>query len=165
MRACGFPFRLPNRYGRQRSSLESHPMLRAITPPGDPNLVQIDAASGVLPEHAIWIDMINPTREEELFVEATTGVAVPSLADMDEIEVSSRLYEENGAIYMTATIATGILRESPETHSVSFILTPRHLITVRYAEIQSFDRFANHSDRTPALWKRVSALKKQRNWQ
>ncbi|MBC7521641.1 MAG: magnesium transporter CorA family protein [Sandarakinorhabdus sp.] len=126
-------------------------MLRAITPPGDPNLVQIDAASGALPEHAIWIDMINPTREEELFVEATTGVAVPSLADMDEIEVSSRLYEENGAIYMTATIATGILRESPETHSVSFILTPRHLITVRYAEIQSFDRFANHSDRTPAL--------------
>jgi magnesium transporter len=126
-------------------------MLRAITPPGDVNLIEIDAAAGVLPEHAIWIDMFNPTRAEELFIEATTGVAVPSLADMDEIETSSRLYEENGAIYLTATIATGIMRESPESHSVSFILTPRHLITVRYAEILSFDRFASHADRTPAL--------------
>lgn len=126
-------------------------MLRAITPPGETNLIEIDAGTGVLPENSIWIDMINPTRAEELFIEATTGVEVPSREDMDEIEVSSRLYQENGAIYMTATIATGILRENPETHPVSFILTPAHLITVRYAEIQSFDRFASHSDRTPAL--------------
>ena len=126
-------------------------MLRALTPSGDANLIQIDAATGILPENTIWIDMFNPSREEELFIESATGVAVPSLADMDEIEISSRLYEENGAITMTATIATGIMRENPETHSVSFILTPRHLITVRYAEIQSFDRFASHADRTPTL--------------
>lgn len=126
-------------------------MLRAITPSGEINLVRIDAALGVLPETAVWIDMIRPTREEELFIEATTGVEVPSLADMAEIESSSRLYTENGAIYMTATIATGILRETPESRSVSFILTPAHLITVRYADIQSFDRFASHSDRVPDL--------------
>ncbi|MFZ4689071.1 MAG: magnesium transporter CorA family protein [Polymorphobacter sp.] len=126
-------------------------MLRAITPPGDMNLIEIDCAGGVLPEHAVWIDMHNPTREEELFIEATTGIAVPTPEEMDEIEVSSRLYEENGAIYMTATLATGILRENPETHPVSFILTPAHLITVRYAEILSFDRFASHADRAPDL--------------
>jgi len=126
-------------------------MLRAITPPGETNVVEIDVATGQFPEHAVWIDMLNPSREEELFIEAATGVAIPSRDDMDEIEVSSRLYEENGAIYMTATIATGILRENPETHPVSFILTPVHLITVRYAEIQSFDRFAQHAGRTPAL--------------
>jgi magnesium transporter len=126
-------------------------MLRAITPPGETNIVEIDIAAGQFPENAVWIDMFNPSREEELFMEAATGVPIPSRDDMDEIEVSSRLYEEHGAIYMTATIATGILRASPETYPVSFILTPSHLITVRYAEIQSFDRFANHADRTPAL--------------
>ena len=126
-------------------------MLRAITPAGDMNVITVDAASGVLPAGAIWIDLYNPTREEEAFIEAVTGIGVPTKEEMDEIETSSRLYEENGAIYMTATLATGILRENPETHAVSFILTPAHLVTVRYAEIQSFDRFAAHTERTPTL--------------
>ena len=126
-------------------------MLRAITPAGDMNVITVDAASGALPAGAIWIDLHNPTREEEAFIESVTGIAVPTKDEMDEIETSSRLYEENGAIYMTATLATGILRESPETHAVSFILTPAHLITVRYAEIVSFERFATHVERTPVL--------------
>ncbi len=126
-------------------------MLRAITPAGDMNVITVDAAAGVLPAGAIWIDLCNPTRKEEVFIEAATGIGVPTEEEMDEIETSSRLYEENGAIYMTATLATGILRESPETHAVSFILTPAHLITVRYADIQSFDRFAAHVQRTPVL--------------
>jgi magnesium transporter len=126
-------------------------MLRAITPVGDINVIAIDAAAGTLPEGAVWIDMLHPSREEELFIEKVTGIAVPTLEEMDEIEISSRLYMENGAIYMTATLATGILRENPETHAVSFILTPAHLITVRYAEIVSFDRFASHAERTPSL--------------
>ncbi len=126
-------------------------MLRAITPAGDLNAIIVDAAGETLPEGAIWLDLYNPTRAEETFIERVTGIAVPTLEEMDEIEVSSRLYEENGAIYMTATLATGILRENPENHAVSFILTPSHLITVRYAEIQSFDRFAAHAERTPAL--------------
>lgn len=125
-------------------------MLRAITPVGDINVIAIDAAAGTLPEGAVWIDMLHPSREEELFIEKVTGIAVPTLEEMDEIEISSRLYMENGAIYMTATLATGILRENPETHAVSFILTPAHLITVRYAEIVSFDRFASHAERTPS---------------
>jgi magnesium transporter len=126
-------------------------MLRAITPAGDTNVITIDAASGMLPVGAIWIDLQNPTRAEEIFVEGATGIAVPTKDEMDEIETSSRLYEENGAIHMTVTLATGILRENPETHAVSFILTPAHLITVRYAEILSFDRFAGHVERTPLL--------------
>jgi len=124
-------------------------MLRAITPAGDLNVIPIDAASGVLPAGAIWFDLQNPTREEEVFVEAATGIAVPTKEDMEEIETSSRLYEENGAIYMTATLATGILGANPETHAVSFILTPSHLVTVRYAEIVSFERFAARVERTP----------------
>jgi len=126
-------------------------MLRAITPTGDINVIDIDAATGVLPEGAIWIDLFRPSRAEELFVENAIGIAVPTLEEMDEIEISSRLYEENGAIYMTATLATGILGENPETHAVSFILTPAHLVTVRYAPVISFDRFAGHAERTPAL--------------
>ena len=76
---------------------------------------------------------------------------VPTLDEMVEIETSSRLYAENDAVYMTATLATGIIRDNPESHSVTFILTAEHFITVRYAAVQSFDRFAGHAERSPDL--------------
>jgi magnesium transporter len=126
-------------------------MLRAFSPDSEPMLTKVVAADGVLPAGTVWIDMINPTREEELFVEKVSGIGVPTLEEMDEIETSSRLYQEGGAVYMTATVATGIFNENAETHAVSFILTPVHLITVRYAEVMSFDRFAGHAERTPSL--------------
>ncbi len=126
-------------------------MLRVFTPEGDVMLGDVVAADGVLPAGAVWIDLISPTRDEEVFVERVTGIEVPTRAEMVEIETSSRLYEENGAIYMTATLATGIMKEAPESHAVSFILTPVHLVTLRYTEVASFERFASHAERSPVL--------------
>ena len=37
-------------------------------------------------------------------MERLAGIAVPTREDMQEIEISSRLYIENGARYMTATL-------------------------------------------------------------
>ncbi len=126
-------------------------MLRALLPNGEMKFVKLDAADRVLPDGVVWIDMLSPSPEEEQFIEGATGIAVPTLEEMDEIETSSRLYTENDAIYITATIATGIMKENAESHSVSFVLTPIHLITVRYAETASFDRFAGHAERSPEL--------------
>lgn len=125
-------------------------MLRVFSPESQRPVIEISAETA-LPTGTVWIDMLSPTHAEEAFVERLTGIAVPTLEEMDEIETSSRLYEENGAIYMTATVATGIFKENAETQSVSFVLTPDYLITVRYADVMSFDRFAGHVERTPAL--------------
>jgi len=114
-------------------------------------LVDIDVTAGGLPADAVWIDMFEPTAAEEAFVEAATGIMVPTRDEMAEIEASSRLYTENGVIYMTATLATGIMREAAESVSVSFVLAPTHLVTVRYAPILSFDRFAAQAQRSPDL--------------
>jgi magnesium transporter len=125
------------------------------SPPGGPThltaLTDRHVLAAGLPAGTVWIDMIDPTREEEAFVERATGIGVPTQDEMAEIETSSRLYAENGAVYMTATLATGIMREAAESHAVSFVLTPRHLITVRYAPVLSFDRFAAHAERSPDL--------------
>ena len=51
-----------------------------------------------LPESAIWIDLVKPTAEEDKAVERLAGIAVPTREDMQEIEISSRLYIENGGI-------------------------------------------------------------------
>ncbi len=126
-------------------------MLRAYAPNSDMALSDVDAQTGMLPAGAVWIDMFDPSRAEEEFVERATGIGVPTREEMDEIETSSRLYVENGTVYMTATLATGIQREDAESHAVSFILTPAHLITLRYARVLSFERFGNHVERTPLL--------------
>ena len=106
-------------------------------------------AGDALPDDAVWIDLVNPTPEVERQVETALGFCVPTADEMAEIETSSRLYVDNGAIVMTATLATGIMAETPETVPVSFVLGRSHLVTVRYADIRSFDRYAGQLMRTP----------------
>lgn len=122
-------------------------MLRIFTASGNRTLADGEA----LPADAVWIDLLNPTPAEEAVVEAALGFGVPTADDMAEIESSSRLYVDNGAIVMTVTLATGIITEQPETCAVSFVLGRHHLVTVRYHEVRSFDRFAAQTVRSPEL--------------
>ncbi|MGZ5871989.1 MAG: magnesium transporter CorA family protein [Bradyrhizobium sp.] len=85
-----------------------------------------------LPENAVWIDLVKPTAAEDKAVERLAGIAVPTREDMQEIEISSRLYIENGARYMTATLMCAADTENPRTAAVTFILANHRLVTVRY---------------------------------
>jgi magnesium transporter len=97
------------------------------------SLKKIDLADTAdLPENAVWIDMVKPTAEEDRAVERLAGIAVPTREDMQEIEISSRLYIENGARYMTATLMCHSDTDMPRTTAVTFILTGHRLVTVRY---------------------------------
>jgi magnesium transporter len=109
-------------YVPRGSTLEPHPL-----EPGEE-----------IPEAAIWLDLINPTIEEDKLVEHRVGAAVPTREEMQEIEISSRLYVENGARYMTATLMSQSDTPSPITTPVSFILAGQRLITVRYDEPRPF---------------------------
>lgn len=122
-------------------------------------LVKVEVApDGPLPAEAVWIDLLAPTREEERRVEALLGVEVPTHEEMQEIEVSSRLYEENGALYMTATVLCKAQSERPETAAISFILAGDRLVTVRYAEPQPFALFAARCQRAPGVHTRGDAV-------
>jgi magnesium transporter len=97
-----------------------------------------DANLGALPEHTVWIDLLNPTTEEDRAVERLAGIAVPTREDMQEIEISSRLYIENGARYMTATLMCHSDTDMPRTTAVTFILAGHRLVTVRYDNPKPF---------------------------
>jgi magnesium transporter len=97
----------------------------------------IDGA-GEIPENAVWLDLVNPTVKEDKLVERAVGVAVPTREEMQEIEVTSRLYVENGARYMTATLMCQSETEAPKTTAVTFILAGHRLVTVRYDEPRPF---------------------------
>ena len=91
-----------------------------------------------LPEAAVWIDLVTPTVQEDKLVEQLIGLAVPTREEMQEIEVSSRLYVENGARYMTATLMCQSDTASPKITPVTFILSNHRLATVRYDEPRPF---------------------------
>ena len=107
------------------------------------------APDAALPPEAVWLDLVAPTVAEERLVESLLGVEVPTREEMQEIEVSSRLYQESGALYMTATVISKADTEHPETSAISFILAGDRLVTVRYAEPQSFTLFAARCQRSP----------------
>jgi magnesium transporter len=80
---------------------------RHVWQPGEP-----------IPEDALWIDLIEPTREEDRLVERHLGVEVPSREEMADIEPSEILYRENNARYMTARILCHSETETPKLTDV-----------------------------------------------
>src|ERR1700742_742919 len=91
-----------------------------------------------LPDNSVWVDLVKPTTAEDKAVERFAGIAVPTREDMQEIEISSRLYIENGARYMTATLMCQSDTEAPKTTAVTFILSGHRLGTVRYDDPKPF---------------------------
>jgi magnesium transporter len=113
-------------------------MLTIFAPTGSA-LKKVDCGDlGALPESAVWIDMFNPTPEEDRAVEGLVRIAVPTREEMQEIEISSRLYVENGARYMTAILMCGSETDAPRTTPVTFIMSDRRLVTVRYDSPRPF---------------------------
>ncbi len=94
-----------------------------------------------MPADPVWLDMLAPTAEEDALVEQKLGISVPTRDEMQEIEPSSRLYTENGACYMTATLLSHAESEHPHSSAVTFILVGKRLVTVRYVEPKSFELF------------------------
>src|SRR5579864_193567 len=78
------------------------------------------AAGEPLPADALWIDLREPTAEEEQWVEQALGIDVPTREEMRGIEASSRFFEEAGALYMTATVVTKLDSALPERAQVTF---------------------------------------------
>jgi magnesium transporter len=107
-----------------------------------------------VPPESLWVDIFDPQTQEREAVKALFGFDPPTREDMDEIEISSRLYQEEGAIFMTALVLSKTETTDPECQGVSFILAGERLLTVRYSEPQPFNTFANRAERQVNLWPR-----------
>ena len=91
---------------------------------------------------ALWIDLLHPDAEEEAFVEKHLGLDIMTKDEMHEIEESSRLFvEDNGALSMSCWLLSfeSII---PVNTSVTFILTPKHCVSIRYSDHHPFRLFS-----------------------
>jgi magnesium transporter len=89
---------------------------------------------------AVWIDLLDPTPDETERVAHATGLAVPSEAEINEIESSSRLATREGALYLSMPLVSRP-ETDPRSVSVGFVLAPDRLITIRFAPSRLFDHF------------------------
>ena len=123
----------------------------AVFVPGPQGLERIVAgAAASLPDEAVWLDLLDPTPDEEKRVEQALSIDVPTREEMREIETSNRLYEDNGALYLTSTVLYKANTDLPETTQVTFILAGSRLVTNRYADLRSFSSFVTYAETHPA---------------
>jgi magnesium transporter len=124
----------------------------------------LTSSSTDLPAEIIWMDLLNPTKEEKDLVESRAHVRIPSVEALSEIESSSRLAVDRGTIYLsTPVVAQG---DTPDAFlsPLGLILTRQVLVTVRFEElsvvgsvaalIQSNERFAPAQGCSRLFWKR-----------
>ena len=96
--------------------------------------------------HAVWIDLLRPEAAEAGRVKGLVP-EIPTLADMEEIEISSRLYREAGFEYMTVMVPGLADGDQRITGPVTFILGPQSLITVRHHTPRPFETYATRADK------------------
>lgn len=95
-----------------------------------------------LPPDTLWIDIYNPTPEEEKSIESQLGIEIPTKEEVWKNQVLNRFYHDNGVSYMTAAVITKVDSPYPQTSSITFILAERYLLTIRYIFPTSFQNFS-----------------------
>jgi magnesium transporter len=103
-------------------------------------------AAAALPP-PVWLDLYDPTDEETAEAEQLIGVKLPTRDEMQEIELSDRLYHEDGAEFMTVTVLTQTESETPTKSAVTFVLKHGSLITLRYVDPKPFRAFVARCQR------------------
>ncbi|HEX5101244.1 MAG TPA: magnesium transporter CorA family protein [Polyangiaceae bacterium] len=112
-------------------------------------LARAPSAAPTLSE-AVWIDLLSPSDAESAEVEAATNLRLPAKDDIEEIETSSRVYVEDGALYLSTPLLTGPDCMKNGSASLGCVLTPKRLVTLHFVKLDSVEElrqgFDKHKD-------------------
>lgn len=124
-------------------------MINAYSANGSMKTLAPAEALRQLPDEVVWVDLLEPTPQEDAYVESLIGIQVPTRDDLKDIEPSSRLYIEKDSVFMTASLVWRADGKDAQLTDIAFILSGNRLITVRYAEPKSFQLFIAALGRVP----------------
>ncbi len=123
-------------------------MLTLYTSTGEVHQAPADPAAAALLANAVWVDLLQPSSSETAVVERATGLHLPTLEEISEIESSSRLRAEHGVLYLSAPLVHRATAGEPQTTPVGFVLAADRLVTVRFEQLTAFDTLAKASPGT-----------------
>ncbi|MBO1324946.1 magnesium transporter CorA family protein [Acetobacter sp. TBRC 12305] len=89
-------------------------------------------------EGCVWLDLLDPTPQEQALAEQLCGQPLPTLADLNAIESSSRISVRKGAAFLSSPLLKKTGTEF-QTMPVGFILTEDRLFTIRFQSYQAFE--------------------------
>ena len=121
-----------------------------------------EAAAGALaevPTNAAWVDLNQPSPDEDRLAERFLRVTIPSREETEEIEFSSRFYSEDGGVFMTASLLTGVDMGKPTLTPFTIIVTDERIATIRYDDLRAVRQFVSRASKpgaglttTPAIF-------------
>jgi magnesium transporter len=86
----------------------------------------------------VWLDLMQPTPEEQGRMASEYGIRVPSRDALQEIESSSRLRAEGQVLTLSMPLTVPEERPDPVPAPLGFILSPSLLVSVRFTEVHGF---------------------------
>jgi len=98
---------------------------------------------------ASWVDLVAPDAETLARIAAACGIQLPGRAEMEEIELSSRLYHLGGTDYLTLVLPALTETDEHQSAPVTFALAGARLITIRYHAPRPFQTYPMRADRSP----------------
>src|SRR3954470_23372506 len=108
--------------------------------PGESPMLNICPSSDAGEPH--WVDLFNPTPEEISEVERRWHVKVPTRAQLEEIESSSRLSVQDGTLHLNMPVVAHQGEEAPT--ALGFVLNKDLFVTVRFTHLYGFDTAIQH---------------------
>lgn len=109
---------------------------------GENGLEQLPAGEGnLVPANAVWIDLFQPTLEEETSVEAFLDTSIPTREESEEIEFSSRFYDQDGSVFMTVSVITGVGEGRPTLAPFTIVIAGDKIASVRYDDLRALRQF------------------------
>ena len=123
-------------------------MLTLHTRTGEVHQPPADLGTAALAPEIVWIDLLKPSPRETEFVEHSTGLHLPTVEDLSEIETSSRLRAQHGILYLSAPLVHSANADDPRSTPVGFVLGPELLVTVRFEALTAFTTFGKAAPET-----------------
>ncbi len=115
----------------------------------DGRLHELSPGTGTA-DAAIWFDLNDPTPDERAETARILGITLPTREEMEEIELSSRLYHDNGTAFMTAMLPGGVAEGMLVLGPVTFALVTGRLVTLRFHTPKPFETFPKRAEQAAA---------------
>jgi len=103
-------------------------------------------------EKLLWVDMFSPNIDEIKWIEKNFEIDFPTKQESEEIEISSRYWEEEDYIMINTYFLIND-KENSYNETVTFILRDNIIITVRYKDLKTFNEYVRKLLSNPRIYK------------
>lgn len=89
-----------------------------------------------------WYDILNPTKEDVDLIETLIGIDLPTREEMQELEVSARLYSEQEQLFVIASFPVEQAEHDFSNVNITFVVAKNYIVTMRYTLTKVITPFA-----------------------